>query len=405
MDQTISERLDLLCTILDEEHSLQELMDLGYDLFHNPLFVTDTTRLVLAHSQNVKIESDEWQSMIVRGERIKNTPQQSLEMKDIRREGSRTHSAHYVDDGYVPYGRLIKTILIQNHPAGDLVLSELCKPFAPEDRQLLGLFSVQVQKQMNREPFVTQFRSLGIENLIIKLLSGTQMSQKRLDTELDIVDWHPFRFFYLLAIPLDASLPEIEELLHITLTQSRWVAVVFDDMIVILLNRREPISHWADDEQEFVSAMRHRGFQTGISRAFQDLSRIREAFLEAGTALRLGTRIQPREYLHQYSLFSLCHVLENLPQGFDARRFCNEKIIWLDDYDTTEDKDLLVTLLSYLIHRKSLSQASEELIVHRNTIRYRIQKCMEIMHTDLEDSNENNAFIFSLQILRYLRSK
>jgi DNA-binding PucR family transcriptional regulator len=63
--------------------------------------------------------------------------------------------------------------------------------------------------------------------------------------------------------------------------------------------------------------------------------------------------------------------------------------------------ELCATLEVYLEQAKSLAKAAEVLFIHRNTVRYRINKCMELMNTDLEDGNEIFAYILSLRILEY----
>lgn len=46
-------------------------------------------------------------------------------------------------------------------------------------------------------------------------------------------------------------------------------------------------------------------------------------------------------------------------------------------------------------------KTAELLFIHRNTVRYRIHKCTELINSDLEDGNEIFAFILSLRILEY----
>lgn len=48
-------------------------------------------------------------------------------------------------------------------------------------------------------------------------------------------------------------------------------------------------------------------------------------------------------------------------------------------------------------------RTAEILFIHRNTVRYRINKCMELLGSDLEDGNEIFAFILSLRMLEYRR--
>ena len=65
------------------------------------------------------------------------------------------------------------------------------------------------------------------------------------------------------------------------------------------------------------------------------------------------------------------------------------------------DTQLCITLQTYLERAKSLSKTADLLFIHRNTVRYRINRCMELMNDRLEDGNEIFAYILSLRTLEY----
>ena len=84
-------------------------------------------------------------------------------------------------------------------------------------------------------------------------------------------------------------------------------------------------------------------------------------------------------------------------------RYCHQNIQELGDYDRLHHTELCATLQVYLEQTKSLVRTAEILFIHRNTVRYRINKCMELLGSDLEDGNEIFALILSLRMLEYRR--
>jgi len=73
----------------------------------------------------------------------------------------------------------------------------------------------------------------------------------------------------------------------------------------------------------------------------------------------------------------------------------------LEKIDILHNANLMLTLRVYLDHSKSLAKTAEVLCIHRNTVRYRVKKCMEILGSDLESGIENFSFVLSLRIMEY----
>jgi DNA-binding PucR family transcriptional regulator len=82
--------------------------------------------------------------------------------------------------------------------------------------------------------------------------------------------------------------------------------------------------------------------------------------------------------------------------------FCHRKVLDMEAHDSGDAK-LVPTLHAYLENTKSMAKTAAQLFLHRNTVRYRINKCMEVMESDFSDSNETFAFVLSLRILEYER--
>ena len=73
-------------------------------------------------------------------------------------------------------------------------------------------------------------------------------------------------------------------------------------------------------------------------------------------------------------------ALDGLPLG-DARLIATR----LDDFLEEQNKDIIVALAAYLRHRGQWAQASRDLGVHRNTLRYRLSRAREALGVDIDD--------------------
>lgn len=407
MQEGLDRQLSLLCTISEGSLSLQEILDLAYELFDNPIHVTDMSRNVLVYSSSGQISQERWLRDVVQGEGIVETPQQVQEVRRIHNESLRSKLPLYVDDDTVPFPRLIKTLLnASDQPVGIVILSGINHPLSPTDGQLLELLSTYIVRQAEKERFILQPNDRQAENFVIKLLEGTVNSETQVAHWLHHLDWHPKAFRYALVLTHDGTGQEPEAYERVIaalkeLPHSR--AVIYDGSIVLILSRETPVGRWEEDEQTLLHKVLEWNMAVGISQEILQLCQVREAYLEAKTALRIGTELGQKGPVYDYAHYSLYHLLETLPKGVDIRRFCHDKVLRLESADKSADKELLTTLYWYLISGKSLAKTADVLFIHRNTVRYRVGRCKEIMQTEFDSGEELFDFLLSLRLLQKIQ--
>jgi purine catabolism regulator len=73
-------------------------------------------------------------------------------------------------------------------------------------------------------------------------------------------------------------------------------------------------------------------------------------------------------------------ALDEFPLG-DARLIATR----LDDFLEAQSKDLIAAVAAYLRHHGQWAQASRDLGVHRNTLRYRLSRAREALGVEIDD--------------------
>ena len=73
-------------------------------------------------------------------------------------------------------------------------------------------------------------------------------------------------------------------------------------------------------------------------------------------------------------------ALDEFPLG-DARLIATR----LDEFLEEQSKDVIAAVAAYLRHRGQWAQASRDLGVHRNTLRYRLSRAREALGVDIDD--------------------
>lgn len=137
---------------------------------------------------------------------------------------------------------------------------------------------------------------------------------------------------------------------------------------------------------------RYNGFDVsiGLGRFYAEPENLSRTFDEARTALKIGRVLGRQDAVTcfddvgAYKL--LLRVYEQSPE--DLRALYEETVKPLTDYDEKHRSELAKTLERYLANDMSLNKTAGELIAHRHTIKYRLNRVAEITGLSV-DSSEN----------------
>jgi Regulator of polyketide synthase expression len=96
-------------------------------------------------------------------------------------------------------------------------------------------------------------------------------------------------------------------------------------------------------------------------------------------------------------------LLGEICNTVNLRKYCTPQLYALEKYDAENNSNLLKTLTCYYEHNQSVKETAEYMFLHRNTVKYRLNKCEEILETDLNNMSRNIGIYFSLKILSFLQ--
>ncbi|WP_438823690.1 helix-turn-helix domain-containing protein [Bacillus sp. JJ1764] len=75
------------------------------------------------------------------------------------------------------------------------------------------------------------------------------------------------------------------------------------------------------------------------------------------------------------------------------------------NYDKENNTDYYETLQAYLLNRQNLNETANQLFIHRNTIKYRLNKINELSKIDLTNGETVFQLAYSYKILHYVRKR
>lgn len=401
-----SRTIKLLCD-LSKAASLQQLCDLACDITGNPVFISDLAHTILSYTKSVDIPDPTWQQNIVRSNLDRNTLRQDREVGSIHLLSTESHRPVLVNDENLPYPRIIKTLSSDGQAVGVMVLTAYLQPLGPQDMELVELIASFAVPCLLRERYHMSADNRAVENYFIKLLDGASFSRERVNKRLDVLGYDRRPYTYVLVVcAQDGSDPEGRQSLNEIIVQLSAVlrgrVFLYNFSLVCVCGFDQPISHWPGQVPRLGELLERWALIAGISRRVLSLERLRDHYLQAREILEVGRRLGRQQICFPYDSLSSFLLFNCVPRD-KLELCCHQQIQALGEYDREHNTSLCATLQVYLEQAKSLARTADILFIHRNTVRYRIHRCMELLGNRLEDGNEIFAYILSLRILEYQR--
>ena len=148
----------------------------------------------------------------------------------------------------------------------------------------------------------------------------------------------------------------------------------------------------------------NRTSYAGVSRiAGEDITSLKRVFDEAKLALSIGRslNIQGELFVH-YDELGIYRLIANVTPVDDLWKFYDETVGMIADYDEKHHMDLVRSLEVFFIHNESLSSASEDLYIHVNTLKYRLQKISSLTGQNIQTSEGKLNLQMGLRISYFI---
>lgn len=139
----------------------------------------------------------------------------------------------------------------------------------------------------------------------------------------------------------------------------------------------------------------------GLGQVARDINAWRTSYRDAVQAMELAERLQTDTplYIGDLGVYQLILSLSDREKLSD---FCERTLGSLTEYDMRQNADLIKTLEAFFNCHGNLSQTAEALIVHRNTLLYRMNRINDIAAIDLNRPETRLALHLALTIRRLL---
>ncbi|WP_059104555.1 PucR family transcriptional regulator [Shouchella shacheensis] len=142
----------------------------------------------------------------------------------------------------------------------------------------------------------------------------------------------------------------------------------------------------------------------GVSNYIQQLQNLAASYNEALEALQTGRSYHSTPFVQVYKVREMKELLQMVPQK-NLQEFYRNTLQSLAHPESKEMKELTKTLHVYLDAQCEISETARKLYVHRNTVKYRIEKIETLLGCVLRDPLDSLRLRTALLVGSLIREK
>lgn len=248
-----------------------------------------------------------------------------------------------------------------------------------------------------------------IERVFVRVLSDRTADYMQISRELSELGWGGNHEYMCLILQItylnqqNLSTKAICRYIKKKLGDS--VSFLYQDEIVVFFDLTRLGMNQEEVAGKLVYFIRDTYLKAGYSRVMTGHMNLRRQYVQAKTALDVGSRKKPYLWIHYFSQVAMTYILEQATKRLPGTMICHEGLLELKKHDEENQTKYMETLRVYLEQHLSATQAARELFIHRSTFLYRLDRIREILQSDLDDPEEIFYLELSFRLLEQEEEK
>ena len=398
---------------------LNELVEIGQKYIINPFIILDEALDVMAYTDNIREDDVSFRETIKKGYTPPTLIAAIMEKRGAGKKKFDENSV-YTDRALMPYAEVNMPVLVDGKIVAVIYMHCTCVEPTEGAMDVLRFFADKLGYYFRRntvEPIQHNVNNERIGNFLSYVLSHN-LGQKEIMLKAESA-----MFPYNARFNLYLIEPESEEMtIKYVLNRIREYMPIekcfcYENRIILLSafiwKNNSSEEHLASLNKRLRQMMEDMDFYCSVSRDFDNLSQLKDAYTQACAALDIGKQIannknginnfewkqQEKYVIFSYDKLSLHHVLKTCSKELSYKSMCSPQILAMLRHDREKGTDNYKVLYTYLENDRVTSEAAQLLHMHRNNVNYRIKRMEELFGIDLSDSEERLRIQMSFRIL------
>ncbi len=390
--------------IMAGDGSLTELSRMASDFFHNPVYIHDDMFSVLAISHReegmLQFEYDEKTNRIhiplwlINEYKFDDSYIHTLQ---------RRHAGIWEKQQY-PEGVRSLYVNLWDGPryCGRLLIDEISSALQPGQYYAAEYLANHVMALLRKLEH-HHYRNYDFEELLIALLSGKKVDRRSLRTMLSILDWtDKDQYLCLMLQNQDRNNSvRVDSALNSLLSSLLPGSVTFrhQQCLCIIVNITNSGQEPAQIRQCLAPHIRDSVMYGGISNPVDGICAIDKGFAQADIALNYIAQEDSSEWMVSFSACAMPYIRRRACSELPGQVLAHPVLLKLQNYDREFGTQYYETLRVFLTFERNIPQVSQQLIIHRTTLTYRLGKIQELTKLNLDDPSLRLHLLLSFYLL------
>lgn len=372
-----------------------------------------TGKIVAVQDKRLEIQAISWPNSAINRDEVVAALQQRDGLPPVlRNRKAAAKSRQSVWQMVLPIenlGRLISPIISGDRARGYLSVVGPAGELDLFDSLTVEHGAAACALEMAKAKAVSEAKKALRGDFLEGLLAGTMPAREieRLEGRLDHNTREPHAVMVVGWLTPDLSLRKLETSVHWVLSSHSRPALVhiYANQHLVIFQALKNI-----EDMESAHQLGRRIFEQieaefpgaqltgGVSGPAHTLAGWPPAYEQALQAMQLGQRLKLTNQFVEFRSLGIYRLLYGLEGQPEVRRFTEDIMRPLAEYDQQNRGSLVKTVEAYFSHHGNISQTAESLFVHRNTLLYRMDRIQELTQLQLDQANMRLALHLALKL-------
>ena len=392
---------------------LQFLIEEAATAMGNPIVVVDPTYHYIAYHLGDLPEDDTRLARVmveeIANETLIDDGVAYIRDSRIDSEIARSKGPYEQYNSILDCNTMTSAVMVRGVCIAHVMMMERTHPFCDLDRDVFVRLASFVAQEMQKSevwgPTSGELGSYFLENLLNDRSPSVAVTRRRMKA----LNFHPKELLYVVClhapgeglsqVQAERVAGQLRPVLHHALYTRH------HQQLVALLSRDPDVGFSAQAEAKLREVAALNGLTVGVSNIFTSIVETRKAYEQARAAIRYGEMAAHAVEdggLYRYCNYASMHMLEITGRRTDLLALCHPALLSLLKYDEEHNSELMETLFCYLQVAGSTARAAELLILHKNTMLYRLGRIRKLLDIDLTSGEDLFMLQMSFRILMSL---
>ena len=395
-----------LLTLCHENRGIQEMLNAGYQAIGNPIMLVDASLFLMKHAGMETVRDEEQVAFTLTHGFLPEEYLNAVMAEEERRRNGEGDSLIVWDDSLFKHRMVAGRIIKNGHLIGYLKVLEYNKPIGRIEEYYLNIlckfFSISMDEFYGADPTSNPMVESFLTGLLEKKISDHDVIQSRAERiKLELYDTK-----YVITAEFCEKNKNMDRL-YLLKKQlknhlNRSTAVVYQDHVVVLYDVKNA-EMLSDSYLNGLSVLLEaNGCRAAVSMPFRRLGDFYKCYVQTTSCLLTARTLGRTETVARYENYMIEHMFLHFSDVFDLNDLIHPAVKLLLKHDREKNTDFTETLFCYVRHKNDITAAARAMNVHYNTLKYRVNRIVELTGVDFDDEMTAFRLIISDKIINLI---